>query len=57
MPIGEKLEALGFRRVKPFTEDMFSKDIQEINELVGLHSLVEMDDRHKIGREIHVYEK
>ena len=57
MPIGEKMEALGFRRVKAFTEDMFSKDIPELNELVGLHSLVEMDDRHKIGREIHIYEK
>jgi tRNA G10 N-methylase Trm11 len=57
MPIGEKMEALGFRRVKTFSEDMFSKDIPELNELVGLHSLVEMDDRHKIGREIHVYDK
>jgi tRNA G10 N-methylase Trm11 len=57
MPIGEKMEALGFRRVKAFTEDMFSKDIPELNELVSLHSLVEMDDRHKIGREIHVYDK
>jgi tRNA G10 N-methylase Trm11 len=57
MPISEKMKALGFRRVKAFTEDMFSKDIPELNELVGLHSLVEMDDRHKIGREIHVYEK
>jgi hypothetical protein len=36
---------------------MFSKDIPELNELVSLHSLVEMDDRHKIGREIHVYDK
>jgi len=25
--------------------------------LMELHSLVEMDERHKIGREIHVYEK
>jgi len=57
MPIGEKMEALGFRRVKAFTEDMFSKNILELNELVSLNSLVEMDDRHKIGREIHVYDK
>ncbi len=57
MPIGEKMEALGFKRVKAFTEDMFSKDIPELKELVDLHSLVEIDDRHKIGREIHVYDK
>ena len=57
MPICEKMEALGFKRVKNFTEDMFSKNIPELSELVGLHSLVETDDRHKIGREIHIYDK
>jgi len=57
MPIAEKLEALGFRPVHHFTKDMFSKDVQELGELVDMSSLVEMDERHKIGREIHVYEK
>ena len=54
MPIGEKLEALGFKRVEPFTKDMFATDVKEVERADGLHSLVEMDERHKIGREIHV---
>ena len=57
MPIGEKLESLGFRRIQPFSENMFSKDAVGLEELVGASSLVEVDERHKICREIHVYQK
>ena len=57
MPIGEKLESIGFKRVEPFSKDMFATDAKGTEELMELHSLVEMDERHKIGREIHVYEK
>ncbi len=57
MPIGEKLESIGFKRVEPFSESMFATDAKGVEELMELHSLVEMDERHKIGREIHVYEK
>jgi tRNA G10 N-methylase Trm11 len=57
MPIGEKLESLSFRRVQPFSKDMFAEETKEIEELVGLRSLVEMDEHHKIGREIHVCQK
>ncbi len=57
MPIGEKLENLGFRRVQPFTKEMFSENGEEVDALVDLASLVEVDERHKIGREIHIYQK
>jgi tRNA G10 N-methylase Trm11 len=57
MPIGEKLERLGFRRVQPFTEEMFSKNLEGTEALEGLSSLVEIDKRHKVGREIHIYQK
>ena len=57
MPIGEKLESIGFKRVEPFSKNMFATDAKGTEELMELHSLVEMDERHKIGREIHVYEK
>jgi len=57
MPIGEKLESIGFKRVEPFSKSMFATDAKGAEELMELHSLVEMDERHKIGREIHVYEK
>jgi tRNA G10 N-methylase Trm11 len=57
MPIGEKLENLGFRRMQPFSKDMFSENAIGFEELVGVSSLVEVDERHKICREIHIYQK
>ena len=57
MPIEEKLKEVGFKRVYVFTDDMFSQDAPEHGRLMGAPSLVEMDERHKIGREIHILQK
>ena len=57
MPIGEKLEKLGFCRVQPFSKDLFSENTSGLEGLVGAPSLVEVNERHKICREIHVYQK
>ena len=57
MPIEEKLESLGFKQVQPFSDGMFTEGVKGQEELVGLRSLIEMDEHHKIGREIHVYQK
>lgn len=57
MPIGEKLERLGFKCNLPFTKETFSVDAQGTEDLLGTRSLIEVDERHKIGREIHVYQK
>jgi len=57
MPIDEKLEQVGFNRVHPFSDDMFAREGQEHQRLLYTASLVEMDERHKIGREIHILEK
>jgi tRNA G10 N-methylase Trm11 len=57
MPIAEKLENKGFKLVKPFSEDMFSQNARQHEELVSMNSLVEVDEHHKIGRQIHVYQK
>jgi tRNA G10 N-methylase Trm11 len=57
MPIGERLEACGFKRGQPFSRDMFTDALMVNERLVGTASLVEMDERHKIGREIHILEK
>lgn len=57
MPIGKKLENLGFKRIQPFLKDMFSADVTGLVELIDASSLVEVDERHKICREIHVYQK
>ena len=58
MPISKKLEGLGFKNVNPFSKDMFSQRAGLLLErLVNTGSLVEMDERHMIGREIHIVEK
>ena len=57
MPIGEKLENLGFERIQPFSKEMFSEGVMGLEELTSLNSLIEVDERHKVGREIHVYQK
>jgi tRNA G10 N-methylase Trm11 len=57
MPIEEKIKELGFKRVYAFTDDMFSADAPEHGRLMGAPTLVEMDERHKVGREIHILQK
>ena len=57
MPIGVKLESLGFRRVYPFLKEMFAVSAGGLDHVTNAASLVEMDERHLIGREIHIVEK
>ena len=57
MPIGEKLESLGFKVVYAFSKEMFSQSAGGLERLINAASLVEMDERHMIGREIHIVEK
>ncbi len=57
MPIAEKLEKTGFKLVKPFSEEMFAKNARDHEELVSMRSLVEVDERHKISRQIHICQK
>jgi len=56
MPIGDQIESVGFKRVYAFSIDMFSKNL-DVFRLTHSGSLVEMDEKHKIGREIHIFEK
>ncbi|MGD6809946.1 MAG: methyltransferase domain-containing protein [Candidatus Bathyarchaeia archaeon] len=57
MPIIEKAESVGFTMVKPFSPEVFAKTAVNIETLTELESLVEVDARHLIGREIHVFRK
>jgi tRNA G10 N-methylase Trm11 len=57
MPIGVKLESLGFKRVYPFLKEMFLQSAGGLDRVTNAASLVEMDERHMIGREIHIVEK
>ncbi len=56
MPIGDQLERVGFKRIYAFSLDIFNKNLI-VERLIHSASLVEMDERHKIGREIHILEK
>jgi tRNA G10 N-methylase Trm11 len=57
MPIAEKATQVGFKCIKPFNPEIFSKTITNVEALTVLESLVEVDNRHLIGREIHVFRK
>lgn len=57
MPIGEKAENTNFTRIKPFNPEFFDKSLANIETLTRLESLIEVDERHLIGREIHVFRK
>jgi len=56
MPINEEIERVGFKRVYAFNFGMFNRDL-DVGKLVHAASLVEMDERHKIGRKIHILQK
>jgi len=53
--IREKAVSIGFRTVLPFEEISTNDSWSE--RLEGMSSLVEIDERHKIGREIHILQK
>ncbi len=56
MPIDEVLQQAGFKRIYAFSRDMFQENL-DIGRLLGAGSLIEIDERHKVGREIHILEK
>jgi tRNA G10 N-methylase Trm11 len=56
MPIDKKAENTNFVRVKPFRSEIFAKTLN-IQTLTDLESIIEVDSRHLIGREIHVFHK
>jgi tRNA G10 N-methylase Trm11 len=57
MPIGEKAVNTGFKRVFPFQKKVFAKEVDVKKTLADTASFVDAEMRHKIGREIHVFQK
>jgi tRNA G10 N-methylase Trm11 len=57
MPIAEKAVEAGFVVVKPFVKENFKQTHVGKEDLAELESLIEIDERHKIGREIHIFGK
>lgn len=57
MPIGKKAITIGFERVYTFQKEIFSRDVEVKEKFAEIDSFVDAEPRHKIGREIHVFQK
>ena len=56
MHIGEKAASVGFKTVFPYRKEIFAEGMTQHN-LIEMASLVDAEERHKIGREIHIFQK
>ena len=57
MPVVEKAIGIGFKRVYLFQEKVFAEDVAIKEEMAEMASFVDAEERHKVGREIHVFQK
>jgi tRNA G10 N-methylase Trm11 len=58
MRIGEKAAEIGFKKVRLFEKGVLAESIgAQRTSLMGMASFVDVEKRHKIGREIHVFQK
>ena len=57
MPVVEKAISIGFKRVYLFQEKVFAGDVAIKQEMAEMASFVDAEERHKVGREIHVFQK
>jgi len=57
MAVEEKAVSVGFKRVCLFREKVFAGDVRVKEELAEMCAFVDAEERHRIGREIHVFQK
>ena len=57
MGIEEKALEIGFERVYPFRREFFGEDTVVSEKLMVMAKFVDVEERHKVGREIHVFQK
>ena len=57
MGIEEKALETGFEKVYPFKRERFAEAAMVPENLVAMVSFIDVEERHKIGREIHVFQK
>jgi tRNA G10 N-methylase Trm11 len=57
MRIEEKAVTVGFKRVHPFPKEVLPRGNTARENLMEMTCLVDVGERHKIGREIHVFQK
>jgi tRNA G10 N-methylase Trm11 len=53
----EKAQEVGFKPVYPFKKEFFENEGESEQKLAGLASFVDVAERHRVGREIHVFQK
>jgi len=57
MNLQEIALTIGFKPVKPFQKTSFAEDSGAALSLREIHSFIDVDERHKIGREINIFQK
>jgi tRNA G10 N-methylase Trm11 len=57
MGIEGKAVEIGFERVYPFKRELFAEGAVVPENLMAMASFVDAEERHKVGREIHVFQK
>lgn len=57
MPIEKKATNIGFTVINPLREAMFAGKNEAEKVLARTVSFIDMEERHKVGREIHIFEK
>jgi tRNA G10 N-methylase Trm11 len=57
MQISNKAAEIGYRTASIFREEFFTEKENLPQNLIGITSLIDTDERHKIGREVHVFQK
>jgi tRNA G10 N-methylase Trm11 len=57
MPVGEKATSIGFKLAYLFQEKVFAENVAIKEEMAEMASFVDAEERHKVGREIHVFQK
>jgi tRNA G10 N-methylase Trm11 len=57
MRLEEKAMNVGFKRVHPFHREIFGENGEVREDLVEMASFVDAEERHLIGREIHIFQK
>ena len=57
MRLEKKAVEIGFEQVYPFKKEFFAGDVVAPENRLAMASLVDAEERHKIGREIHIFQK
>jgi tRNA G10 N-methylase Trm11 len=57
MNIEEKAMIVGFKRVYPFQGEVFARNLVADENLTRMAFFVDVGEKHKIGREIHIFQK